>query len=386
MTYHKNRHISRLLKLCTLGVFWILGASSCESEPAHQDEGSTVKCELFISLSVGKSETDNQNASRAEDNTWGNTNKEQTTLGTEEENSINSIDLYLVTNNNNRLRIYRLSPDKQIDGLINYRIKVDLDKDMIVYEGNKRYISGRIEAFVNTNGSESYNNPLEARLFNSADIVNEGKVSIPMWGVTTLHEKELEWDSNSGNWCLNAGEINVLRAIPKVTFQLDTNFDEEFIITEITSTDNCFVEKGFYQPNNWETAEYTEDITIEGCFNPVEGDCMQNLPFYGIETSKVSLYIPECKITTPTGNDSMLGFNLIIKRKSSEDYSNPGEYINGTVYLCDYEDGIPKPGTAFDKLIRNHDYQYIISLTPIGLKIDFYEWKFGGKVHIDLEE
>ena len=62
-----------------------------------------------------------------------------------------------------------------------------------------------------------------------------------------------------------------------------------------------------------------------------------------------------------------------------------GKPFSGRLRLCDYKDGLPIEGSGFTRLVRNHDYRYVLSLSELLFKISFSEWVFGGKVHIELE-
>ncbi len=55
------------------------------------------------------------------------------------------------------------------------------------------------------------------------------------------------------------------------------------------------------------------------------------------------------------------------------------------VYLCDYAGKEPDYSSAFDGLVRNYAYKYVISLDKLEFLVSFKDWIFGGKVHIELD-
>ncbi|MDE6716586.1 MAG: hypothetical protein K2J70_00200, partial [Muribaculaceae bacterium] len=93
---------------------------------------------------------------------------------------------------------------------------------------------------------------------------------------------------------------------------------------------------------------------------------------------EVTLYTAEREMPGVAGFPRW--FNVTLER-----IDGTGQPIIGKVYLCDYGQGQPNFEKSFDKLIRNHDYRYEISLAEMSFVVSFKEWIYGGKVHIDLE-
>ena len=83
------------------------------------------------------------------------------------------------------------------------------------------------------------------------------------------------------------------------------------------------------------------------------------------------------KCLQPDG--ALMSYTVTLRRTGGN------QTFTGTIYLRDYDkDGMPT-GEPFGTLVRNHDYQFIIRLSPLELLVSVQKWRFGGKVHIDLE-
>ena len=88
-------------------------------------------------------------------------------------------------------------------------------------------------------------------------------------------------------------------------------------------------------------------------------------------------YLPELKDLLPGGEP--MSYTVTLRRNDGT------QTFTGKIYLRDYDkDGRPT-GEPFGTLVRNHDYQFIIRLSQLELLVSVQKWRFGGKVHIDLE-
>lgn len=291
------------------------------------------------------------------------------------EYAVDHISLYLITGDNS---VLYLTPTymSESDNRYTYKVKVNRNASYVNRQNGSYYISGRIAAIANYPDGVTPAEPLGDVPYPLSTIERSGH--IPMWGVTTLDRLELLTDRT-----VSAGEIRLLRSVPKITIQMAEDFKDIYKITSVVpdqkdylATANCF-------PTGGNTAATTGSLLIEGCFNGTSDLTDHAAPvFYNLGTDKVWTYLAERECLQVTGeSDRPLSFTVTLERKDGVTDAP----FTGKVYLCDYTGGAPDYTTAFPRLVRNHDYQYKISLTPLEFIISFKEWIFGGKVHVELE-
>ncbi len=355
-------------------MLFLVASCSSTDEPevaSGVTTGGGETCELVVSF---KAEQTNV---RRSPSIWGDPYPEEE--GTPDESEIRDMYLYFVSPDD---VVYPLTPtligetsSDDFSKVYEYKVTINLRADYVVKNADgTKYLSGRIVAMANMpDGMPA--TPFEHSKFDIS-LIDETQ-TIPMWGVETLTNLRLESDKTVAS----GKTIRLLRAVPKFAFELADDLKNEYKITSVTSPYDGFEQTGYCQPAGGLTVSATSNLLIEGCFNPHDSEDKVLFPgkIYGIGSQKVWMYTPEF-LAEQSDNGQPPYFEVTLQR-----YDGAGFPFTGRVYLCDYQDGEPKEGSAFEKIVRNHDYQYIISLRKLEFIISFHEWIFGGKVHIELE-
>lgn len=361
------RYISLAIGALVLGIL----AAGCSSR--HKDEPEPAGgefCELVISLSSETSVTETP-ATRA-DRPWDDDPNPES--GFPSEYAIDRVLLYFVTSGN---AVFPFSPTltdrDDANNTVTYSTRIDVRSQFVSHHADGTMsLSGRIVAVAN--GPEAYTpaDPFSGIPFGISD-VNTGKL-IPMWGVTTVTGLPLTVDGTS-----HAGEIKLLRAVPKITIEMADDLKELYTITNVVPDQRDYLTQGYIAPGGAADATRTGSLMMEGSFNPFLESTANIAPkFYNIGGHEVWCYLAERR---GPASATPLGFTVTLAEKA-----HPERNFTGKVYLCDYLDnGRPDFSTAFTRLVRNHDYRYRISLRELEFVISFKEWIFGGKVHIELE-
>lgn len=365
-----------LLTIWTLAVGIL--AAGCSSR--HEDEpepGRGEFCELVISLSSETSVTETP-ATRATDQPWDDPYREDP--GFPSESAIDRVLLYLVTSGNAVIPFSPTLTDRDdANHTVTYSTKIDVRSPYVSRGADGTLsLSGRIVAVAN--GPEDYTpaDPFSRIPFAISDVDTHGL--IPMWGVRTVTNLPLTVDGTT-----YAGEIKLLRAVSKITIEMADDLKDLYNIVSVVPHQSNYLTQGYIAPGGAADVASTGALMMEGCFNPFLGAAANTAPvFYNIGENKVWGYLAERRgkrITDPT----TLGFTVTLAEKD-----HPERKFTGKVLLCNYFDngenkGKPDILSAFTQLVRNHDYQYKISLRELEFVISFKEWIFGGKVHIELE-
>lgn len=332
--------------------------------PEHAD-----MCELVISLSA-EAPVAKAPATRT-DQPWDYPYPEDP--GFPSEYAIDHISLYFITRDN---AVLPLSPTQTGETNDTYTYKVKIDRNASYVDLNadgSRSISGRIVAIANYPDGATPAEPLGDVAYPLSVIDSSRR--IPMWGVTTLTDLTLIADAT-----VSAGEIKLLRSVPKITIEIADDLKKIYRISSVTPDQTDYLSVANCFPTGGDTASNTGSLWIEGCFNGTSTQDHVSPIFYNMGTDKVWTYLAErtCPLTP---NGKPLSFTVTLERIDGV-ISQP---FTGKVYLCDYVNGAPDFSSAFERLVRNHDYQYKISLSELEFIISFKEWAFGGKVHIELE-
>lgn len=344
------------------------GCSSRKSDEPRPDQGEF--CELVISLSSETSVTDSP-ATRA-DRPWDNDPDPEP--GFPSEYRIDRVLLYFVTPGNAIIPFSPTLTDRDdVNNTVTYSTKIDVRSPFVSHNADGTMsLSGRIVAVAN--GPEDYvpADPFSRIPFDISDVDTRGL--IPMWGVTTVSGLPLIADGTT-----HAGEIKLLRAVPKITIEMADDLKDLYTITQVVPDQQDYLTQGYIAPGGAADAADTGRLMMEGCFNPFPGAAANTLPqFYNIGKYEVRGYLAERQ---GPASATPLSFTVTLAEKA-----HPERNFTGKVYLCDYLDnGQPDFSTTFSRLVRNHDYRYRISLRELEFVISFKEWIFGGKVHIDLE-
>lgn len=359
----------KLLKYILSTAALTLMMSACSSdEPATPAEGgASDTCELVVTLNAG---TSSPSRAPITNNPWEDGYPEEE--GTEPENKVSKLDLYFIPEGANGDRAYAMVPvdNGGSNGIYEYRVRLSVGESFVSKNEDGDFtLSGRIVALANYPNATPAN-PLNFSAFD-IDRIHENQL-IPMWGVTTIKNLILRV-----NYTSYAGEIKLLRAVPKITFMLHEEIASEYMITNVVPTQTNYLNLAYAYPTGAGTAVTTQSLSTESCFNPVRATTDYSAPyFYGLNSGKAWCYVAE-RDQFPSRGGS---FTVTLQRK---DKSQPA--FSGTVILCDYKDGKPQATAVIPRLVRNHDYQYIINLSELKFIIFFRDWIFGGNVHLELE-
>lgn len=348
-----------------------LALGACSSEEPAVPEQPAETCELVVTLDTGAGTL--AKAPIISNNPWEDGYPEEE--GTEMENTVKSVNIYFIPKDNDGSKAVAMTPTdvSGSNGHYEYRIKISVGETYVEKKADGDFaISGRIVALANYPEAAPAN-PLAPSAFDINEIYKTSL--IPMWGVTSFTDLTLRVNHTS-----NAGTVKLLRSVPKITFMLDDEIKNEYDITAVTPVQTNYLKLANCQPSGALTAVTTQSLKTEDCYNPVLASTEYSSPyFYNLNSSKVWCY-PAERVTQLGTSGQPYSYKVTLKRKNS---NQPA--FSGTVFLCDYKDGMPAQGTTIPCLVRNHDYQYIISLSELKFLISFKEWKFGGNVHLELE-
>lgn len=340
----------------------VLVLAGCSSDEPGTPPGSR-KCTLRITL---RTEASPEKGSRA--GTWGDDYDKELPLPSE--TNISYINFYLVSNDNPYDAI-RLTHSLR-EGAGVYTAEVSLDAGMLQQQPDgSTTLTGRIVAVVNCPYDAAYG-PFYLYPSDIDDILKGGV--LPMWGVMTVTDLQLIPDK-----VVDAKEeLVLLRALPKITVELDKTISDRYTIVSVVPDQTAgYPSVTRILPTGAENATKTKELMIEGCFNADVATPDFRPVFLHQSADKVLCYLPE--LTDPQPDGEPMSYTVTLKLKGGN------QTFTGKIWLRDYDkDGMPT-GEPFGTLVRNHDYQFIIRLSPLELLVSVQKWRFGAKVHIDLE-
>lgn len=342
-------------------VLVLTGCSSGTDEPGAP--AGSRKCTLRITL---RTEASPEKGSRA--GTWGDDYDKELPLPSE--TNISYINFYLVSNDNPDDAI-RLTHSLR-EGAGVYTAEVSLDAGMLQQQPDgSTTLTGRIVAVVNCPYDAAYG-PFYLYPSDIDDILKGGV--LPMWGVMTVTDLQLIPDK-----VVDAkDELVLLRALPKITVELDKTISDRYTIVSVVPDQAAgYPSVTRILPTGAESATRTKELMIEGCFNADVATPDFRPVFLRESASKMLCYLPELKCLQPDG--APMSYTVTLRRTGGN------QTFTGTIYLRDYDKDGMHTGEPFGTLVRNHDYQFIIRLSPLELLVSVQKWRFGAKVHIDLE-
>ncbi|MDE5868670.1 MAG: hypothetical protein K2H18_00430 [Muribaculaceae bacterium] len=346
-----------------MAAFLLSGCSS--DEPEMKDES----CRIVILLDTSASSPASGVKSSATRAAGDETSK---TLVSESE--VKNLNLYVVTDDNRSFPVVsRYLGNK--DGNYQYEATLSVAEDYVTYDSSAKsyYLSGRIAAVANM-PVEPVHHPFSEDTFPVSQITSLGL--IPMWGITTVENLQLRVGDR-----IDCGtSIEMLRAVPKLTLTLDDDIRDQFMITQVVASTKDFNLTAFCQPGGAKSAKETGLLNKNEWYNPasVENKKGDGITVTGLKSDCVTVYTGERAFDNINPRATCL--NVTLERRDGT-----GAPIKGKVYMCDYKGGSPDFNSPFDRLVRNHDYRYSISLASLEMIISFRQWIYGGKVHVDLE-
>lgn len=349
------------------------GCSDERPDEPQRDE----TCELVISFSA----TLPQQPTRVGDpEIWDDPYPEE--AGLPSETAVRSMTVYFQSTDGVRIA---MTPTEQSGGggTYHYKTTLNLNAGYVTKDADgTHYISGRIVALANyPSQTQLPADPFGDLPFDISYIASSG--TIPMWGVSTVSRLRL-----IANQTVDAGSVKLLRAVPKITLRMADGF-EDYTIVGAEPSGSRFLPRANCLPAGASGVASTGQLSIEDCFNPLplaEGETYVAPRLFGAGTSEACLYPAERNLFS-TGSEPV-ALNVTVRRKP---YTVDGKTFqeapfSGLVYLCDYDaSGAVDKSKPFERLVRNHDYVFTLSLTPLLFKVSVEEWKGGGKVHIELQ-
>lgn len=290
------------------------------------------------------------------------------------ENNVNNLSLYMISAENASFPL--VSRYLGHEGEIHeYEATLNVDSDYVRYDSltKKFYLTGRLVAMANMPSG----NPLHPLNQSPFDLTQVGVLcSLPMWGVTQIKDLEVKVNDRIDN----GTTIELLRSLPKFTFRLDDSIRDEFMISEVRASFDDFEQTAYCQPGAALTASDTKDMDEEDWFNPAALNAAKGKNYLEtISPERVVIYTGE-----RTFDNAEFGsryFEVTLSRKDGS-----GVPFTGKIYMCDYTpSGMADFDRPFSRIVRNHDYHYVISLASMEMIVSFRDWIYGGKVHIELE-
>lgn len=338
---------------------------ACQSENYFEDVPASSNCNLVITLKAPVRDSSSRERTG------------ETRAGTNipDEDAVKNLTLSIVTDDNSIFPVASKYIGRK-DGTYQYEATLSIAEKYVKYiaEDKKYILTARLVAVANM-PDELETHPFGPTQFPLSYIVDSGL--IPLWGVTSVDALPLQ-----AGVTIDAGlEIEMLRAVPKFTFILDSSIKDKYNISEISTSHKDFEQFAVCQPMGSQKVNATASLSEEERFNPAPIDSEKGgvQAVFGLGTGEATVYTGERECRRLDGQP--LYFKVVLSPKD-----NPDQKILGKIFLCDYPDNkTPDLSTSFDRIVRNHDYQYNISLAELSLVVSFHEWKYGGKVHVDLE-
>jgi len=173
---------------------------------------------------------------------------------------------------------------------------------------------------------------------------------IPMWGIL---KASLTLVAGSRQ---EIGTVHLLRAVSKVTVKLEAQEGAEgnplrgYSLEKVALSN--FNKSGYVTPTGAATAETTTELNLDASLHAyASAGTDKEFAVASAGDTELTIYLPEYENSTTT--PAVLTVYLT-KKVGDKTIS-----FNAPIQFCDYEDGKPKDGTAYN-IIRNHFYQFQI--------------------------
>ena len=173
---------------------------------------------------------------------------------------------------------------------------------------------------------------------------------IPMWGIL---KASLTLVAGSRQ---EIGTVHLLRAVSKVTVKLEAqegatgNPLRGYSLEKVALSN--FNKSGYVTPTGAATAETTTELNLDASLHAyASAGTDKEFAVASAGDTELTIYLPEYENSTTT--PAVLTVYLT-KKVGDKTIS-----FNAPIQFCDYEDGKPKDGTAYN-IIRNHFYQFQI--------------------------
>ena len=242
--------------------------------------------------------------------------------------------------------------------------KMNIDKDNLVND----QFTGRMVVYANMDTPAT--SPWASA---STDVIGQfysfnpsAPTYIPMWGV-----RWVSFTATPGTQ-QQLDDVYMLRAVAKVTVQLDETIMKEWTIESITM--NRWNNKGYCLPSWVDDLNDTQDLTFnqsENVYNAT--DVLQTTPLdftaATASTASKNLYLPEYD-NTSTG---VTPATISVKLRKPDGTPEGQTY---TLKFVKYDDKDAPTGTPYD-IVRNHWYKYTIyknAERTLSVKLTVRKW------------
>ena len=242
--------------------------------------------------------------------------------------------------------------------------KMNIDKDNLVND----QFTGRMVVYANMDTPAT--SPWAST---STDVLGQfysfnpsAPTYIPMWGV-----RSVSFAATPGTQ-QQLDDVYMLRAVAKVTVQLDETIMKDWTIESITM--NRWNNKGYCLPSWVDDLNDTQDLTFnqsENVYNAT--DVLQTTPLdftaATASTASKNLYLPEYD-NTSTG---VTPATISVKLRKPDGTSEGQTY---TLQFVKYDDKDVPTGTPYD-IVRNHWYKYTIyknTERTLSVKLTVRKW------------
>lgn len=354
-----------------------LALGAC-SETVSEPEVSPAACTISIVLRHGGMQPDGAADGSPDafpDGTWGD--KYDESYYYPSESVIDNIHFF-VRRKDGTTRALQAQLVTEGSAVMTYKAEIALDDELIERRGGKLYFSGEVLGI--TNYSETINSPYDNNPFSIAKVNLTGETggNIPMWGVAHLDGLMLDEENVT-----LAGDIYMLRSVPRITFMLHDDVKSLFRIKSIVPDRADYPATANVFPTGGKESTDTRQLFRETCFNPAETSETAAPHFYTApDNSTWYTYVAERNCGLVDG--APLGFTVTLEEIAG---TADGKHrsFSGKVYLCDYSDGQPVFSSPYPNLVRNHDYRFIINLTPLDFLVSVEKWIPGGRYNIDFD-
>lgn len=322
-----------------------------------------------------------QSGTRADDKTWGGDYSSIEGSDFENRVDISTLKLFIYSDDGEYLDELPILQSSDVDGTATF---------VCAFPSTFRYVLGgtyRVMVIANCTSRSygiSYSNdsPCLEKLVYATPV----SAAIPMWGV-----KSFEFPTTMPNdRRLNIGMISVLRATAKVGVKLSDEVKAEgWKISGLKL--NYANANGYCLPQEWNTANYTENMMRSDVFRPnTDASLMTDISAttMGIDSGSYNIYVPETENNSLNYNESIttdLAIAVELNRVEN------GTIVESVVFpydkgirFCNYINGQPT-GENYD-IVRNHFYDYTITAVNIGLKMNLVvaEWEDEPVWNLDL--
>ena len=242
--------------------------------------------------------------------------------------------------------------------------KMNIDKDNLVND----QFTGRMVVYANmdTPATLPWASTSTDILGQSYSFNPSAPTYIPMWGV-----RSVSFDASPGTQ-QNLDDVYMLRAVAKVTVQLDETIMKGWTIEAITM--NRWNNKGYCLPSWVDELNDTQDLTFnqsENVYNAT--DVLQTTPIdftaATASTASQNLYLPEYDNTSA----GVTPATISVKLRKPDGTSEGQTY---TLQFVKYDDKDAPTGTPYD-IVRNHWYKYTIyknTERTLSVKLTVRKW------------